>query len=380
MKRLFGGLATWLALAALVPVFAAASSISGTVSDENTHAGIAGIEVCPTPQPYTFETTCVETDSSGHYLLAGLPGGNYLVHFSAERNNLRYVSEFYDNKSYSFEADLFALGAAEDRTLNVELAEGGSISGTVADEGTGLPIAGIRACAIDHEGIPPRCASSNSNGEYILNGIPTGEYSVEFEGGNRVNYLREFYEDAETWAAATKVSVTAPATTPGIDGKLAPGAQILGHVSQVGTGLPLPGVFVCAMEKAPGEREGCDSTDSEGNYAIRSLEAGTYYVAFERESLPFGPSALQWWNGAESIAEADPIEIAPPETRGDIDGQLNKPIWLPPEGEKRPESPPPPPGPKPPVKCKKGFYRKLVKGKPRCVRKHKHHRHQHHRA
>jgi len=377
LKRFFGGLAAWLALAALVPALAAASSISGTVSDENTHVGIAGIEVCPTPQPYTFETSCVDTDSGGHYLLPGLPGGNYLVHFSAWRNNLKYVSEFYDNKAYSFEADLFALGAAEDRQLNVELAEGGSISGTVTDEGTGLPIAGIAACAIDHEGIPPRCANSDSNGNYILNGLPSGEYSVEFEGGNRVNYLREFYEDAESWAAATKVSVTAPATTPGIDGKLAPGAQILGHVSQVGTGLPVPDVFVCAIEKAPGEREGCDSTDSEGNYAIRSLEAGTYYVAFEREFLPFGPSALQWWNGKSSLAEADPIEIAPPETRSGIDGQVDRPIWHPAE-EQHPGSPPPAPRPKP-VKCRKGFHRKLVKGKRRCVRKHRHHRH-HHRA
>lgn len=379
MNRFFGVLATWFALAAVVPALAAASSISGTVSDENTHLGIGGVEVCPTPQPYTFEVSCVETDSSGHYSVNGLPGGNYIVNFSAWRNNLKYVSEFYDNKAYGFEADLFAVGSSEAATLDVELAEGGSIAGTVTHEGSGEPIAGIAACAIDEEGIPPRCALSNSSGEYILNGLPSGEYSVEFEGGNRVNYLREFYEDAETWAAATKVSVTAPATTSDIDGKLAPGAEILGHVSQVGTGLPLAGVFVCALEKAPGEREGCDSTDAEGNYAIRSLEAGTYYVAFEREFLPFGPTALQWWNGASSLAEADPIEIAPPESRTGIDGQLNKPIWHP--EEHAPEGTPlPPPHPKPLPKCKKGFHRKLVKGKRRCVRKHhKHRHHRHHR-
>ena len=320
----------------------------------------------------------METDSGGHYELAGLPGGNYIVHFSAWRNNLKYVSEFYNDKHYSFEADLFSLGSAENAALNVELAEGGSISGTVTDENTGLPIEGIFACAIDHEGIPPRCALSNGNGEYKLNGLPSGEYSVEFEGGNRVNYLREFYKDAETWGAATKVGVTAPATTSGIDDELAPGAQILGHVSQVGTGAPLADVFVCALEPAPGERQGCDTTDSEGNYAIRSLEAGTYLVAFELEYLPFGPSAMQWWDGASSEAEANPIEIAPPETRTGIDGQLNKQILPPPEEKPQEGGSAPPPAPVPPPhlkKCRKGFHRKWVDGKKRCVRKHRHHRH-----
>jgi hypothetical protein len=384
-RRFSGAIAIWCALALCAPALAAASSISGTVSDENTKAGIGGMEVCPTPRPYTIETECVETSASGHYELAGLPGGNYLVYFSAWRNNLKYVSEFYKDKRYSYEADLLSLGAAENATLNAELAEGGSISGTVTDENTGLPIEGIFACAIDHEGIPPRCASSDADGEYTLHGLPSGEYRVEFEGNNEVNYLRELYKDAETWAAATKVSVTAPAMTAGIDDELAPGAQILGHVSQVSTGTPLAKVFVCALEPAPGEREGCDTTDSEGNYAIRSLAAGTYLVAFELEYPPFGPpgpSALQWWDGASTEAEADPIEIAPPETRSGIDGQIAKEIFPPPSEEAPQESgSPPPPAPAPVLpakKCRKGFHRKLVKGKRRCVRKHRHH-HQHSR-
>lgn len=367
--------ASAFALAALTPALASATSILGTVSAEGG-GPIQGVEVCPTPQPYTFEADCAETDASGHYALPGLPSGDYQVYFSAWPHNLPYVSEFYDNARYSWEADLFHFDASQNAVLDVALAPGGSIAGTVSDENTHEPIAGIWACAIDAQGIPPRCALSDADGDYQLNGLPTGTYSVEYEGGNRVNYLREFYEDAQTWAAATDVSVTAPGLTPGIDAELAPGAEILGHVSDPSTGAPSRGVFVCANEQDPGEYQGCDSTDAAGNYAIRSLPAGAYLVAFELEYLPTGLFAKQWWDGAATMAEADPIEIAPPESRTGIDGQATSPFW---PQERIPEVqvvPPPPFVPPPAVKrplprCKKGFHRRLVKGKRKCVRKHR---------
>jgi hypothetical protein len=378
-RRFLGGLVAWIALVALVPAAAAAATVSGTVGDESTHAGIAGVDACFRPEPEGFETRCDETDSAGHYEVAGLPEGDYVVRFSADRNNLKYVSEYYDDAPDYFEMDLFTLGPA-DATIDAELAEGGSIAGTLTDEGTGLPVAGMRACAMDSQGFWPRCADSDANGDYLLNGIPSGTYSVEYEGGNRVNYLHEFYEDAETWAAATDVEVTVPATTSGIDAELAPGAEILGRVTDPGTGAPSKGVFVCANEQEPGEYQGCDTSDENGDYAIRSLPAGAYLVAFELEYFPWGLWAKQWWQGAATMAEADPIVIAPPETRTGIDGQATSPFWFPPPqdpdtgGGTVTPPPPPPPGPKPkPKKCKKGFHRKLVKGKRRCVRKHKKH-------
>jgi Carboxypeptidase regulatory-like domain len=375
---LCGGIVAALAVAALVPALAAASSISGTVSAAGG-GPIQGVEVCPTPQPYTFETTCVQTGPGGTYTLAGLPGGNYLVKFSGQANNLPYVDEYYDNERYNPDADPFHLGEAENATLDVSLAAGGSIAGTVTDETSGLPIAGIWACAIDQEGIPPRCALSDASGDYVLNGIPSGVFSVEFEGGNRVNYLREFYGDTDVWAQAADITVTAPATSSGIDAELAPGAEILGHVSDPQTGAPSRGVFVCANEAEPGEYQGCDSTDPAGDYAIRSLPAGTYLVAFELEYHPWGLGAKQWWQGAATAAEADPIVLAPPQARTGVDGQATSPFWPqePVAGGEAAAQPAPVVLPlaaqvqKPLPKCKQGFRRKRVEGKKRCARKHR---------
>lgn len=380
-----------IALAVLGPGSAAAATIFGTVSDETTHAGIAGVEVCPTPEPYTFEVDCVQTDSGGHYSFTGLQPAQYMLFFSAATNNLPYVSEFYDNKPTNEGADLITLGSYEEvRQLDVELAQGGSVSGTLTDEDGGAPVANMAACALGGGSFFDRCAKSDDGGHYQINGLPSGEYRIEYESWNQANYLHEFYEDAESWAQGTPVTVTAPGLTGGIDAELAKGAQILGHVIQANTGLPLPEVFVCAEQQAPGEYQQCDLTDTDGNYTLMGLPAGTYFVAFEREYFPFGPAAAQWWQGVANFEEATPIEIVPPETRTGIDGQVDRLNWGSPE-----EGPATTPATQTvshedalPVpqqiqlpKCKKGFHRTLVKGKKRCVRKDAAHpgRHRRHR-
>jgi hypothetical protein len=376
-----GGLLVLLASLLVAPAMATAGTISGTVTADGG-GPLQGVEVCPTPEPYTFEADCVDTDAGGHYQLT-LPGADYKVYFSAFQSNLRYVSEWYDDARRYWEADLFHLGASENANMDVALAEGGSIAGTVTDEGTKGPIEGIWACAVDSEGIPTRCDRSDPNGDYLINGLPSGTYDVEYEGGNTVNYLHEFYEDANSRAAATDVIVTAPATTPDIDAELAPGAEILGHVTDPGTSGPSRGVFVCANEQAPGEYQGCDTTDENGDYAIRSLPAGTYLVAFELEYLPTGLWAKQWWQGAATMAEADPIVLTPPESRTGIDGVATSPLWFPPPPDPNTGggtvNRPLPSSLEPLKRCKKGFHRKLVKGKRRCVRKHKKH-HQRHKG
>jgi len=317
------GLAVLVVAVGAMPAAAMAGSISGAVTAEDGGAPIGGVEVCPRREPYTVETDCTFTNGSGGYGLTGLPEGDYLMHFSTEYNDLKYISEFYDSKQYPWEADLVHVNADQNLTgFDAQLVEGGSISGLVTDEGSGERIGGVWICAIDHEGIPASCTHSEPNGEYRLSGLRSGEYNVELEGGNRVNYLHEFYEDAETWAAAEDIAVLAPNLVSGIDPVLAPGAEILGHVTEVGSGSPVTGVTVCA-EALGSEYEDCTQTDSSGAYALRSLPAHSYIVGFGIEYLPFfGRTAGQWWNGASSREDATPIEIAPPETRTGIDGQL----------------------------------------------------------
>jgi hypothetical protein len=363
-----------------------ASSISGTVTAEGG-GPIEGVEVCPWPVPYAFETDCVETGADGHYSYPNLPAADYRISFSVSQDNLKYVNEYYDD-TIAGEADLLHLGEGEDATVDAELAEGGSISGRVLDEANDQPIEGLWVCAWAEW--VSRCGPTDAAGDYIVNGLPSDDYIVEFRSENIVNYLLEYYDNTDDFGLSTHVAVTAPAVTPEIDAKLAPGAEILGRLTVTGTGEPIRRELVCAEE--PGfegwQQAGCDVTDDSGNYAIRGLPAGTYIVSFGLEYAPdFGGLLVrgEWWHGAPSREEAEPITIAPPETRGGIDGHLPDP-FAPFEPDPELSSSPPPAASTlplvikaPPKNCKKGFHRKLVKGKKRCVRKQRRHRHRKHR-
>jgi len=364
------------AVAALGAGSAAAATIFGNVSDEVTHLGIAGVEVCLRPPIFD---DCALTDSSGGYSIGEIPAGQYLLYFSAGGNNLPFVSEFYEDKSSSFDADPITLSSSETRQVDAELARGGAISGTLTDEDDGKPVANMAACASGQGDSSERCVRSDSNGQYQINGLPSGEYVVEYESWNQANYLEELYDNTSVLAQATRVTVAAPGTTTGIDAELAKGAQISGHVSQASTGLPMPEVFVCAQQSAPGEHSQCDMTDADGNYALLALPAGTYLVAFEPQHAWFSPAAAQWWRGAATREEATPIVIAPPEAVTGIDGQIGEPAPAQGAAPATAATVVPPPLLRPRLsKCRKGFHRKLVKGKKRCVRVHRRH-HGHHR-
>jgi hypothetical protein len=106
---------------------------------------------------------------------------------------------------------------------------------------------------------------------------------------------------------------------------------------------------------------------------------GSYKVVFSPEpSGTEGPSSFptQWWGGQSTFASAALIEITPPAIVNNIDASLTA---LP---TPTPVTPIPPPVVKKPLKCKRGFVKRKVHGKQRCVKRHKAKpkpRHKHHR-
>jgi hypothetical protein len=384
VSKLFLAPAVCAALLAL-PSAALAVSISGTIRDNSvTHNGIAGIEVCARPEPYEFEESCTETGAGGTYALGGLPASSYQLHFSSARNRLNYVSEFYDDK-LAFPGDVLPVNG-DVVGIDAELAVGGAIKGTATDSATSGAAVGAEVCASSFSPVEySNCAITGADGSYEINALASGDYTVSFFGGSDANYLRRYYDESEMPGGATSVPVTAgAAAVEDIDAVLQPGAQILGTVTEAGTGTPQGGIEVCLYDtlRAPevGFREPCVLTDPAGHYAIRSLRAGIYDVVFSHDQplVPNDPFFEQWYDGVASLAQATAITIAPPQMRADVDAAL---IHYPVDPPRKPETvkvtliPTTPPTP-PPLKCKKGFRRKWVKGTQRCVKIHKkHHRH-----
>lgn len=169
--------------------------------------------------------------------------------------------------------------------------------------------------------------------------------------------------------------------TTGIDAELDPGATISGTVSSAASEVGLKGIPVCSIDAPIDDLLTCGWTEPDGSYSLPFLPAGQYKVAF---SIDFGqwfgePAseddgyATQFWDNQVRLATANVIPLSTGQSVGGIDARLGNALT-------RSVITPAPPVVHPRRRhCRKGYVRKKVRGKVRCVKRHRHHRHHHHR-
>ncbi len=129
--------------------------------------------------------TCGKTNPSGEYEIQSLtpgqgePEGGYAVEFTS---TLDYVKQFYGGGLENYSSTLIPIVLGETvPNIDAELEEGGEITGRLISAGTKAPIEGARVCA----GRPQHselCARTTANGEYVILGLASGQYTVWFGG------------------------------------------------------------------------------------------------------------------------------------------------------------------------------------------------------
>ncbi len=143
------------------------SSISGTVTDTDTGLPVRNVELGAGPID-RGEISWTNTDANGNYTLKGLPqglmdvevrGGEYVK----QRKTVRVTEKLESGQDFSVK-------------------RGASISGRVADGGTGEPISNMDVEARDQNGSHITSTRTDSDGEYVLRGIPDGLIEVEVRG------------------------------------------------------------------------------------------------------------------------------------------------------------------------------------------------------
>jgi hypothetical protein len=265
-------------------------AISGTVTDAATGLPLAGVWVGLWDSPESPLLTSVETDSSGAYT-SEMPlssGTYYAGAFSAN-----HVSELYDHVPCPGGACTVASGtpisvtAGTTRTgIDFALAGGEAVGGTVRDAATGLPLARVWVYLYNSAGRSVTSAQTDLSGVYTTeHRLPSGTYFART--GNYLGYIDELYDDVPCPSytcpvtSGTPISVTAGATTSGIDFGLMPMGRITGTVRDAATSLPLSGALVIIYRSDGSSLSSAAYvyTASTGAWATDvSLLPGTYYA------------------------------------------------------------------------------------------------------
>ncbi|MEZ5291338.1 MAG: carboxypeptidase regulatory-like domain-containing protein [Vicinamibacterales bacterium] len=270
------------------------ATISGTIRAEATQSAVSSARVVAHMRVGS-ELVPVSTalsDTSGAYVLPGLPPGAYAIGTS-HRN---FVNEAYNDRPCATECEGQELASADSVTvgaggavsgIDVALGTGGTIAGTITEAGTGTPLqATITAYRVSANGniTPANAILTNASGAFSLQGMSAGSYVLLARASGHVPELfggRHFLPNSDAvLPAGTRVPVTNGVTTPGIDIAMDRNATITGKVRSSASNTGISGVVVSLFRDVPApELVLSASTDATGAYTLTGFPSGTYYVA-----------------------------------------------------------------------------------------------------
>lgn len=156
------------------------ASISGQVTDVDTGFPV-NITIALRNVLADGPNVHVKTHVEGRYALTGVAPGTYRIQLCCEGQH--YILEYYDDRLIKNEADLITFTGSEDlEGFDIEARRGATVSGRIRDAGTGLPIPGVRVRAGLAAWPYLRFAYTDSEGQYILRGVPDGDIAVLVDG------------------------------------------------------------------------------------------------------------------------------------------------------------------------------------------------------
>jgi len=213
-------------------------------------------------------------------------------------------------------AILLVVGVLAGTALPAAAAPTGAISGHVTDGG-GQPVAGI-CVGVDGGNV----TTTDANGDYQIEGLDTGSYTIQFNCWGDPSYVRQWYSGAADQASATPVAVTDTQTTSGVDAQLVAAASISGTVTSAG-GTPLSQICVSAFRQSNNGWQWLagSTTAPDGTYTAGGISAGEVRVQFQ-DCNSTGHYVEEWWDDKPTFDDATPITLAAGESRSGLDASL----------------------------------------------------------
>lgn len=272
---------------------APAASLSGTVTDAATGAGVEDASVVVLDSAGAEAGSAV-TGSTGGYTVSGLEPGDYRVSVSAASS---YEPLFYPTAAAFGDAGVVTLSPGEARVgVDVGLA----------------PVLGEESLAA---GAEPVAEPGSSEGFESASeaGLPLGE-----EGSAHPQPA----EDAGDVPAETAAPAAQSFAVPTADGT----GTISGVVMRASDGTPVSGWLVEAFGEFGGIwSAGAAETAADGSYSISGLAPGRYLIAFSgsEDWRHISDLAPEFWPGGTAFSrDAAWVDVAADETVTGIDANL----------------------------------------------------------
>lgn len=274
---------------------ASSSSLAGVVRDPSG-AAVAGATLAIEPVGDWQSRRTATTTSAGRYRVDGLPPGRYRFEITPPEGSPLLPATFAGADGEGFEVEL----ARSHDGVDLTLPRGGTITGRVTGiDGAPLRDTTVSTSILRNGGFYSRVtARTGSDGAYVLQGLPGGDYTVRFEPAS-TGLRAEWWPDSRSSGAL--LAVREGETRTGIDAVLTSGGTIAGRLLDV-EGATTTGKAVLLLETSRGSwaelrrvRAGGD-----GVFAFTGLEPGTYHLRAEPEA----PGQLSAWLGGTDAAEA----------------------------------------------------------------------------
>ena len=280
-----GGVTTRGIDAALAP----AGSIGGTI---RSRAGHPVSFTCVTATDRrTHAAGMALAGGHGTYVLTDIPAGRYQVEFTQCESSFggpgpNYASQWYRNRPSEKSATTVVVRAAHTAPhIDAALTRGGSITGQVVYGPDNRPVSSV--CVFAVSDATANMGLTDRDGRYVITGLSTGHYQMEFDPCSAENGLAGRIRPA-------LVDVVAGRTVRGIDARVRVGGSVSGVVSaRTAHGrAPAPGACVLIVPLSESNVPFVTTAGLGGSYLATNLAPGTYVTYFGAPSCSNDSPAL----------------------------------------------------------------------------------------
>lgn len=297
--------------------FDVGGTIAGTVFNADTNEPVHSVYV----EAYSSENERVTYDytgSDGTYELDELQPGEVRLKFVNYDGS--YLTEWYEDAvDYASATPITVVLSETISNVDAYIQLGGVITGTIRDADTNQPVPGVFVEAYSSEDERVAYDYADSNGVYVVEGLEAGDIRLQFADTYNSVYFSEWYDDAETYALATPISIAPNQTIPNIDAAIQRGGELSGTVFTSG-GMPITDTRVyvyTSTQSTYSIEQDYISVSDQGQYRFDGLATGTYFLEFVPDSVwnsSLGYSVRQVWapeyhDGKATLVDADGISV-----------------------------------------------------------------------